>query len=212
MTKTADGSSAEGLTEADDFMFLSGVLALDLINTEIAWRGKGRDLLQGPQDLAQWWELVQTQYSLEITSAVKGVNFDQALLDQIKPLRAALRRLASSVDKDQPLAETDLDELNQVLEVGSPRLGYDPDKGLKNTYYLHDTNPGKGLLFQLALSALQLFSGSDLSRLHKCRNERCVLYFYDNTKSGTRHWCSLGCMNRARSIQHYKESKEGKKG
>lgn len=54
---------------------------------------------------------------------------------------------------------------------------------------------------------LRLLTEGDLRRLHKCRNERCVLLFYDTTKSGTRQWCSLDCFNRTRSSQRYRQRK-----
>jgi predicted RNA-binding Zn ribbon-like protein len=56
----------------------------------------------------------------------------------------------------------------------------------------------------IARSALHLFTEADWRRLHQCKHDRCIVFFYDTTKSGTRRWCSPGCMNRARSIQHYR--------
>ncbi|MFL5652938.1 MAG: CGNR zinc finger domain-containing protein [Ktedonobacteraceae bacterium] len=55
---------------------------------------------------------------------------------------------------------------------------------------------------------LILFTRAEKHRLHICKNERCILFFYDTTKSATHQWCSLECMNRARSLQHYRHVKE----
>jgi predicted RNA-binding Zn ribbon-like protein len=49
----------------------------------------------------------------------------------------------------------------------------------------------------VALSAVDLLTRKDHGRLHRCENARCVLLFYDTTKSSTRRWCSTGCMDRA---------------
>ena len=72
----------------------------------------------------------------------------------------------------------------------------------------HDTGPDATLL-PIARSAVDLLTGKDLARLHRCANDRCVLLFYDTTKSATRRWCSIACMNRARSSRRYRERKQG---
>jgi predicted RNA-binding Zn ribbon-like protein len=50
----------------------------------------------------------------------------------------------------------------------------------------------------------------DLSRLRQCHSHhihRCILLFYDTTKSGTRQWCSTACLDRERSARRYEEKK-----
>ena len=70
-------------------------------------------------------------------------------------------------------------------------------------------DPEKGsVLVPIALSALRLFTESDWRRLHQCKNDRCILFFYDTTKNGARRWCSPDCMNRARSIHQYQLAKK----
>jgi predicted RNA-binding Zn ribbon-like protein len=44
-----------------------------------------------------------------------------------------------------------------------------------------------------------MLTEDDLSRLRKCANPECVLYFYDVSKGGKRRWCSLDiCGNKLR--------------
>jgi predicted RNA-binding Zn ribbon-like protein len=44
-----------------------------------------------------------------------------------------------------------------------------------------------------------LVVNDDLSRLHRCANPECVLFFLDVTRSRTRRWCSMTtCGNRAK--------------
>jgi predicted RNA-binding Zn ribbon-like protein len=65
------------------------------------------------------------------------------------------------------------------------------------------TVPGKALapLLPIALSAARLTMGGARERLHRCANERCVLLFYDTTKSATRRWCSVACKDRDRKMK-----------
>jgi predicted RNA-binding Zn ribbon-like protein len=128
------------------------------------------------------------------------------LLEDVIAFRTALRSVCTQVVEAHAVAEGDLEPLNQVLALGYPSLERTAEGGVIAVTRLRDAQNGPVLL-PIALSALQLLASADWQRLHKCRNERCVLFFYDTTKSGTRQWCSLGCMNRHRSIQHYQATR-----
>jgi predicted RNA-binding Zn ribbon-like protein len=101
-------------------------------------------------------------------------------------------------------AEVDLEAINRILRDGYVALEPDPSGVVRAVNRHADPGPA-ALLFPIARAAVMLLTERDLSRLHRCGNERCVLLFYDTTKSGTRRWCSLGCMNRARSARRYRE-------
>jgi predicted RNA-binding Zn ribbon-like protein len=189
-------------------LFLSGSLALDLVNTEMVVRGKKRDVLSSPDALAGWWEAACKQHpDLElVTGAGASVVWTSELLDAIKALRGALRTLSTHVVEQWTVEEEDLQPINAILAQGYSAIERTSQGTVKAVIQLR--NPEQdGALFPIALSALRLFTGSDWQRLHKCKNDRCVLFFYDATRSGTRLWCSLGCMDRARSIQRYQRTK-----
>lgn len=188
----------------DGFVFRGGVVALELVNTEIAVRGKPQDLLGAPQDLTRWWDAVRERYP-EAVGEGKRELATPALLAEAKHLRAALRRVCNTVTRAEAIAEADQAIINQALGMARIALGGVPGPGLRQTYAL--VPGGSNLLFQVALSAVRLLTDTDPSRLHRCRNERCVLYFYDSTKSGTRQWCSVDCLNRARSSENYRRRK-----
>ncbi|GAC1635145.1 MAG: hypothetical protein NVS4B11_37270 [Ktedonobacteraceae bacterium] len=122
-------------------------------------------------------------------------------------LRMALRTLSKHVVEWQTVEGKDLEPINDILALGYSSLERTEQGNVKSVIHLRDPEKGS-VLFPIAISALQLFTESDWQRLHKCKNDRCTLFFYDTTKSGTRHWCSLGCMNRSRSIQHYQATKK----
>jgi predicted RNA-binding Zn ribbon-like protein len=190
-----------------DYLFLSGVLALDLVNTEIVVRGKKRDLLSSPQNLASWWQEALSHHrdSNAVKEEANLIEFNAELLEATKKLRTALRNLFTSLVQQQPVNEKDLEELNQVLKMGYRSL--EITSGGVLSLFQQTTDWKGAILLPIALSAIRLITESDRDRLHKCKNDRCVLFFYDTTKSATRQWCSLGCMNRARSIAHYRRAK-----
>jgi predicted RNA-binding Zn ribbon-like protein len=188
------------------FDFIGGALALDLVNTEIVVRGKPRDLLQTPADVAAWWEAARARHpdAREPAGTAPLSADDPPTYEAIKRLRASLRRLFEAVAERRAVAQADLDAVNGVLRGGSYVISTTADGTARVTYAAHDPAP---LLLPVALSALRLLTDADPHRLHRCGNERCVLLFYDATKSATRRWCSVGCMNRARSSRRYRAAK-----
>ncbi len=210
MKKGEIASNGGMIGQEEQFLFVGEMLALDLVNTEVVVRGRRQDKLQAGADVRVWWEEVRGHYP-EVEN-VRGENeestvYDQALLDALKELRGALRHIFGAMIEGNAPIEADVRVLNEALRTGYHALEYREDGNLLAVYHSYDRTKGEVLL-PIALSALRLIQDSERKRLHKCDNERCILYFYDTTKSATRRWCSPGCMDRARSAQRYKRAKE----
>ena len=196
-------------TNDSKFAFRGGPLALDLVNTEIMERGKPQDLLLTPQDLRDWWAEARPQTGVLALESFGELEITDDLLEAAKTLRSSLRTLFATIVQGQSVSEKDLDSLNMILATGHQAIRSIANEKLGGVYRLNTQKPeANPVLLEVALSAYRLLTTQDLNRLHKCKSDRCVLYFYDTTKSATRHWCSLGCMNRARSIQHYQQTKK----
>jgi predicted RNA-binding Zn ribbon-like protein len=192
-----------------DYLFLSGVLALDLVNTEVVVRGKRYDLFATPEDVAVWWQQARTHHpdAEHVRANTDTIIWSTQLLERIKRVRAAIRTLCTNLVEEQSFDVEALTTLNTILALGYPALEAASAQEMVAVYRLRDDEQG-AILLPLALSALHLFTRAERHRLHQCKNERCILFFYDTTKSATRQWCSLECMNRARSLQHYRHIKE----
>jgi predicted RNA-binding Zn ribbon-like protein len=195
---------------AGDALFLSGSLALDLVNTEMIVRRKKRDLLSSPDALAQWWQAALAHHPehAHVESEELAIDWTPELLEEVKGLRQVLRTLSTRLIEEQVTTTEDLEALNQVLSLGHQSVQQTAQGLLSTVYRVYDPQKGGGILLPIALSALRLLTEAERQRLHKCKNDRCILFFYDTTKSGTRQWCSLECMNRSRSIHHYQQHKE----
>src|SRR5262245_48668151 len=114
------------------FQFVGGMLALDLVNTEVVVRGKPYDLLATPEDLADWWADV-----LRIRGDVgySGMPLlDDALLEMVKRLRGALRRIFTAVIEGETPQEADLRILNRLLESGFLAVRPDDSGNLAAAY------------------------------------------------------------------------------
>jgi predicted RNA-binding Zn ribbon-like protein len=206
---TNEGSASPDLSGSgeDTFLFLGDVLALDLVNTEVVVRGKPRDLLATPEDVGQWWRAAQRSYpDIGVVQSSGVVRFDLVGLATLKGLRTALRGIFGALADGRTPASADIDVVNSVLRTGVHALMLTVSGAVQPVY---QAQPGAdSMLFAIALSALRLVRDGERQRLHRCSNERCVLLFYDTTKSATRRWCSLGCMDRARSAKRYRAAKQ----
>jgi len=179
-------------------------LVLDLINTETLDRGRRRDALSSPDALARWWGEACQRYPDQCL--LGGVGEPPAwtgeLLDAITSLRMALRALATQVVEQLAVKEEDLKPVNAILALSHAALEGTEQGNVKAVMRLHDLEKGS-VVVPIAHSALQLLTEFDWRRLHQCKHDHCIVFFYDTTKSGTRRWCSPGCMNRARSSYRY---------
>ena len=207
--RTTGHNRQEATKPAMDYLFLSGVLALDFVNTEVVVRGKTYDLFATPEDVAVWWQQARTHHpDMEhVRANTDTVIWSTQLLERIKRVRAAIRTLCTNLVEEQSFNREALTTLNTILAMGYPALSAASGQEMIAVYRPRDDEQG-AVLLPLALSALHLFTQAERHRLHHCKNERCILFFYDTTKSATRQWCSLECMNRARSLQHYRHIKE----
>jgi predicted RNA-binding Zn ribbon-like protein len=210
MTRSAEQTETPHIpSSAHEDLALRGALALELINTETLDRGKPRDALSSPYDLARWWAVACQRYPDQwvIEGAGAPIAWTSELLDAVQALRMALRTLLTQVVEQHAVVEEDLKPVNEILALGYSALERTGQGTVKAVMHLRDPEQGS-VLVPIARSALQLFTESDWRRLHQCKRDRCIVFFYDTSKSGTRRWCSPGCMNRARSIQHYQRTKK----
>ncbi|HEY1015911.1 MAG TPA: ABATE domain-containing protein [Herpetosiphonaceae bacterium] len=190
-----------------EFFFISDSLALDLVNTEAAARGRPIDLLALPADATAWWDAARARHGVDAGLA-GAAAFGEDELAALKRLRGALRRICDwLVAGDQsPAPDAELAEANRQLGRGRRLLSVEGAGRIRDGYAA-EGSAAERVLFAVGQAAANLFAGPDVGRLHRCHNGRCVLYFYDTTKSATRRWCSTACMNRARSLQRYAERK-----
>lgn len=188
--------------QTNEFLFVGEHPVLDFINTEIAVRGKPKDLLATPTALGRWWQAAQAHYP-ELYPAAFPLP-EQELVEKSKEFRALVRRVVTSWIREGRVEESDLQPLNMILSEAMPFL-YHPEAQTVETRYLPRPNALHTPFLPLALATLKLLTTVERERLHECHNDRCVLLFLDTTRSKTRQWCSLACLERERSRRRHKQ-------
>jgi predicted RNA-binding Zn ribbon-like protein len=186
-------------------------LCLDFANTRNrrpSEQAPGRETLAGLADLLAWCE---TAGSIDHAAAV-GIEAwakrrgreAASLVAEVVALREAVYAAFAAASAGRPIAKADAETLNRAL-AGAPGRTNLMIAEAANTWRLPAVTPiAASLLAPVLWSAGDLLAGSHLQKVRLCANEKCRWLFLDDSKSGTRRWCSMSsCGNRAKAHRHY---------
>ena len=200
-----------------EFIFDADHLALDLVNTERMSDGARVDLLESPAALLEWLRQSGAVTAAELNTREKLFLRDKGaaggLLERARNLRSGVREMAEALAGRRAVSARAMAAINSVL-ADSPQVSelVRGSSGNKR-YALERRNQGSdeaALLAPVAEAAARLLAEGDHSRVRKCGNPACILYFYDPTRSRTRNWCSMqGCGNRAKAARFYERHHRG---
>lgn len=178
------------------FLWVGNWRAVDFVNTDIVLEGKPVDLLGEPADLTAW--LSEAGVDGPDKALASRAKQDE-ILRKAKAYRALLRGGLVEITYRRALPMALLKATNAMLAQEKPveRLTQSVT-GYQLLLERRFERPAS-FVAPIAESFAKLLVEGDLRRLRKCKNEDCVLYFYDTSKSGTRSWCSLDiCGNKMR--------------
>lgn len=202
MTRTSrEGSAATVVAPRRD-------LCVDFVNT-VAWRGSDvAESLHGVTDLLRWCS------ENGVTDRAARARLDHwasrnpagssAMLEEAITLRESLYRILFAITRNEASPARDVATLNAVLERAPVR----------HTVALVDRGFGwridadrcatAALLAPVLWSAGDLLVSPEVARLRHCANPKCLWLFLDDSKNGSRRWCSMqACGNRAKAHRHY---------
>ncbi|MGH7932757.1 MAG: CGNR zinc finger domain-containing protein [Candidatus Binataceae bacterium] len=188
-------------------------LCLDFANT-LSWRGsEPRENLHGFKDLLDWCvgadaiparvaEKMRTWSAAHPTQAADV--FSEALA-----IREIIYKVFHAAASDDAPAEDVLRLLNNNLKRAPLRISVERDAGGFGWRVEATEAAATTLLAPILWSAGDLLVGPQLRRVRQCANERCLWLFHDDSKNGSRRWCSMKfCGNRAKAQRHYLRQKQ----
>jgi predicted RNA-binding Zn ribbon-like protein len=167
-----------------EFQF-GGRLSLDLTWTlryRAVWP---TELLGSPDNLRVWLDAVGLPAPATPT--------ERDLADTTA-LREAICRAATALIDGRAIAADDRDVINHwaTQPPPSPRLEIDGTRRLVT----EDDRELRAALSAVARDAIELLTTHD-DRLRRCEGPLCSLLFHDNSRPGTRRWCSTSvCGNK----------------
>ncbi|WP_241025359.1 ABATE domain-containing protein [Burkholderia sp. Ac-20384] len=202
MSKTQPSVTMDGLIPAPP-----ETLSIDFANT-LYWRGSDppTETFGTMGDLLAWCrEQAGVPASLAEACRAQGEKEGEpAMLARALALREALYRLFhAQAEQREPQAD-DLALLGGFLAEAAPRVALARIDG----GYAWRIGEGRatlaGLLSPVLWSAIDLLGGARLAKVKRCANDACQWLFIDDSKNGSRRWCSMSsCGNRAKAYRHY---------
>ena len=176
---------------------LGGRLSLDFVNAI------------PPKSELSWEHLIDFLESTSIVSAERGMQLfslpqsdpqtAEALLLKARRLGSALRKAFAAMLRKQRLAREWIDPVNEVLRVTE---GHDELVGQDSVWKIEFVAREGGLdwlLAAVARSGAEIIAEGSRARLRLCANPECGLFFYDDSRTRRRRWCSMAiCGNRSK--------------
>ena len=182
----------------DGFLFLGNELVLDFLNTRPVQDRKPSELLPDFSAVLRWFaaaDLLDSEQVARLERQWKGTSEAQKATDVMKELRERWREEILAWEGGRAIGSQTLDELNRLMGMHPMLTKLAKNRTRYSTKLWFEVREPADLLAPLAHSAATLLATGDRKRVRKCAN--CVLHFHDNSKKGTRRWCSMQlCGNR----------------
>ncbi|MEU1670177.1 ABATE domain-containing protein [Streptomyces sparsogenes] len=171
------------------------------------------DDLATPDGLTAW--VRELAEPLRDVLDAQDFTADEAALDAVRALRAAVRALFARAVRPGPPSSADahrllpedlaVERLNAAAAraLGAPRLEW-PEGGapLVRTARPPGSTDTDRLVAALARDAIAFLAGPNRERLRACPAPRCVRYFVKDHPR--QEWCKPSCGNRARVARHHR--------
>lgn len=193
MMKAANGSYWNG-----GFLFLGNELALDFVNTRPVLDGEATELLKDFAAILRWFRaagLLNSDQAASLERQWEGTPTAQKATEEMKDFRERLREEILAWEAGRAIRSQTLNELNELMRMRPMLTRLMRNRTTYSTTLWFEARRPADLFAPLAHSSAILFVTGNRKRVRKCAN--CVLHFHDNSKKGTRRWCSMQiCGNR----------------
>ena len=156
-----------------------------------------------------WSQLIDFMAEKGIISGEKGAELKnlpesdpraaEGLLFEAERLGVGMRAAFSAILRDQRVHREWIEPINEILRVteGHDELQWQGDRWRLG--FLARENGLEWLLAAIARSGAELIADGAASRLRRCGNPNCALFFCDDSRTHRRRWCSMAhCGNRSK--------------
>lgn len=188
-------------SEHKDVSTLGDHPALDFLNTVVRIDGELVDTLQNDGDVLRW--LAQAGWPVQ---EQETVNLQpSSLLDMARSFREIIR---AAIER-RTAEKQNVAVLNAILAeaLSHPKLVPDIDGGLRLERQWRQDSLAQMIAPVVEAAAVLLATG-DLSRIKKCENEECVLWFYDRTRSHHRRWCNMATCGTRHKVAAFRKRRQ----
>jgi predicted RNA-binding Zn ribbon-like protein len=162
-----------------------------------------------PNPELSWERLIDFLHATNIVSAERGAQLlhmpqadpqaADALLPKAQRLGSALRKAFTAMLRKQRMAGEWIEPVNEILRITE---GHDELVGQDGIWKIEFVAREGGLdwlLAAVARSGAEIIAEGVRARLRLCANPHCGLFFYDDSRTRRRRWCSMAvCGNRSK--------------
>lgn len=179
---------------------VGGDVAMDFVNTASARTGEQlKERLRTYGDLVTWAERVELVGARRATrlrrAAAAHPGEAAAVLERARELREVIYRLFAS---ERP-APGDLDALGAAAGRAAAERRLEPGEG-GYVFGWPESDALEQLLWPVALSAAELLTSEERTRVKECGADACNWLFLDRSRNRSRRWCDMReCGNRAKA-------------
>ncbi len=176
---------------------LAGRLSVDFVNAT-------------PQNAELSWEcLIHFLNSTDIISPERGAQLlsllqsdpqaAEALLLKARRLSNGLRKVFTAMLRRQRTVGEWIEPVNEILRITEGHDELVGQDGLWKIEFVAREGGLDWLLAAVARSGAEIIAEGARARLRLCANVHCGLFFYDNSRTRRRRWCSMAvCGNRSK--------------
>ncbi|HMD06089.1 MAG TPA: CGNR zinc finger domain-containing protein [Candidatus Acidoferrum sp.] len=120
-----------------------------------------------------------------------------ALLGKSQRLHASLHETFGALLHKETLSRDSVEPINEILRITEGHDELLQRNGKWGLEFVAREGGLDWLLAAIARSAAELIAEGPSARLRVCSNPTCGLFFYDNSRTRRRRWCSMSrCGNR----------------
>lgn len=189
---------------------VGGAECLDFVNT-LHWRGTDAPVerLTTYDDLLAWatyGNLMEASQAARLREMAREQPAEaERILRRAWTLREALHRIVTAERQRRESAEDDVALLNGELGVALAHASLTRDGSGYRLGWRELDERLDAPLWQVTRSAADLLTSPLRAKMRLCANEECGWLFIDESKNGSRRWCSMAlCGSRLKMRNYYR--------
>ena len=166
------------------------------------------NLARNAEELS-WQRLIEFMVAAGIVSPDRGAQLytlpesdsrsAEQLLRRAQRLAAALRLIFSAMVRRQRVSPEWIEPANEILRITEGHDELMQESGQWRIEFIAREGGLEWLLAAIARSAAEIVVEGAQARLRLCANPDCGLFFYDDSRTRRRRWCSMAvCGNRSK--------------
>ena len=194
---------------ANTTKLIAGCLALDFAN-----------LVPEAHDLS-WQEFVSFLVNAHVVSEDRGQRLEalerseplgvDAVLLKILRLRECLRAVFAAVEERREFPKAWVAPINEILRVTEGHDELVPQESHWRMEFIARESGLEWLLAAIARSAAELIVEGEAAPVKRCANPECRLFFYDDSRTRQRRWCSMAVCGNRHKVAAFLRRKHGRR-